>query len=101
MGIGFWILTAGLAVAAAGLSIRLFAHRRAWQVLRDALASAGADRKMPRVEVEQPLIARLVAVGLNRQSRLFESRLEAEVRHRVELEAVLRSMIEGVIVIRT
>lgn len=99
MGVWFWILTAGLAVATMALSIRLYFHRRAWEGLRDALAAAGAGQKMPRIEIEQPLIARLVAVGLNRQCRLFEGRLEAEVRHRVELEAVLRSMIEGVIVI--
>ncbi|MCC5827986.1 MAG: PAS domain-containing protein [Phycisphaeraceae bacterium] len=96
----FWpILSIGLALALGLALLRMRAHRRAWRQLRGLVEMATAGDRPPRLEVSHPPTARALAVSLSRMLRLNENRFEAEMRHRRELEAVLRSMIEGVVVI--
>ncbi len=94
-----WVVAAILAaVLLAGL---LWVIRQWWliQKLRAQAERLAAGELGDRGTIQRPGWARAFAVQLGRAAQLFESRYDAEARRRLELEAVYRSMIEGVLVL--
>ncbi len=91
------LLATLLVVLAAATLIGAWMIRRAIHDLRWAADRLAKGDLTPRVAVRGPYQLAKLGAALNRMSRLLSERLQAVSRQRNELDAVLSSMVEGVI----
>jgi len=92
------LLVAAFLVLAVFVVILVLHHRALQQLRRGAERFAAGDWSQP-VEVSGIAPMAAVAESLNQMARQIQERYQAAVRQRNELEVVLSSMVEGVIVV--
>lgn len=90
------------------LTVSAWAFYTCWKQRKQALALQEllrATRQLTdgdlgqRLEITEPRQVAVIAKSINRMAEQLEDRLDTVMRQRNELEAVLRSMVEGVLVV--